>query len=59
MGRLSCRCSLARESWERHSTGTFSSFAMIFIMREMSLTTCWRLSFAQLFLLPDPCMSWR
>ena len=44
MGRLSSRFSLARESWERQMTGTFSSLAMIFIIREMSLTTCWRFS---------------
>ena len=44
MGRLSLRLSLARDSWDRQSTGTFSSLAMIFRDREMSLTACWRLS---------------
>ena len=44
MGRLSLRLSLARESWLRQSTGTFSSLAMIFRAREMSDTTCWRCS---------------
>ena len=40
MGRLSLRLSLARESWLRQRTGTFSSLAMIFRAREMSETTC-------------------
>ena len=44
MGRLSSRFSLARLSWLRHSTGTSSSLAIIFSIREMSLTACWRLS---------------
>ena len=44
MGRLSSRFSLARDSWLRQITGTFSSFAMIFSIRDISLTTCWRLS---------------
>ena len=36
MGRLSSRFSLARDSWDRHSTGTCSSLAMIFSIRLMS-----------------------
>ena len=44
MGRLSSRFSLARESWLRQITGTSSSLAMIFSIREMSDTTCWRFS---------------
>ena len=44
MGRLSSRFSLARDSWLRQITGTFSSLAMIFSIREMSDTTCWRFS---------------
>ena len=43
-GRLSSRFSLARDSWLRQITGTFSSLAMIFSIREMSDTTCWRFS---------------
>ena len=42
MGRLSSRFSLARDSWDRHSTGTCSSLAMIFSIRLMSDTACWR-----------------
>ena len=44
MGRLSSRFSLARLSWLRQTTGTFSSLAMIFSIRDISDTTCWRLS---------------
>ena len=44
MGRLSSRFSLARDSWDRHSTGTCSSLAMIFSIRLMSDTACWRFS---------------
>ena len=44
MGRLSSRFSLARLSWLRQITGTFNSFAMIFSIRDMSETTCWRFS---------------
>ena len=39
MGRLLVRLSGPRESWDRQSTGTFSSFAMIFKEREISPTT--------------------
>ena len=58
MGRLSVRDSLARESWLRHSTGTFSSLAISFREREMSDTTCWRLSLLRV-LPPEDCISWR
>ena len=58
MGRLSLRLSLARESWLRQSTGTLSSLAMIFRAREMSLTTCWRLSPERVGP-PAEVMSWR
>ena len=44
MGRLSSRFSLARDSWDRHSTGTCSSLAMIFSIRLISDTACWRFS---------------
>ena len=44
MGRLSSRFSLARDSWDRHSTGTCSSLAMIFSIRDISLTICCRFS---------------
>ena len=44
IGRLSSRFSLARLSWLRHSTGTCSSLAMIFSIRLMSDTACWRFS---------------
>ena len=58
-GRLSGRFSLARESWLRQSTGTLSSLAMIFRAREISLTTCWRLSPEYWFLPPAEVISWR
>ena len=44
IGRLSVRLSLARESWLMHTTGTFSSLAMILSAREISLTTVTRFS---------------
>ena len=44
MGRLSVRDSFARDSWLRQMTGTFSSLAMIFSAREISLTTVTRFS---------------
>ena len=59
MGRLLVRLSLARESWDRHRTGTWSSLAMIFRERLMSATTCWRFSPAYFVPLPEACMSWR
>ena len=59
MGRLSCRDSLARDSWLRHSTGTFSSLAMIFSDREMSETICCRFSPRLPDLPPADCISWR
>ena len=40
MGRLSSRFSLARDNWLRQITGTFSSLAMTFSIRDISLTTC-------------------
>ena len=58
MGRLSVRDSLARDSWLKHRTGTFSSLAMIFREREMSETICWRLSPWRV-LPPADCISWR
>ena len=59
MGLLFCLCSFARESWLRQSTGTPSSFAIIFIIRLMSDTAWVRLSLAQLLPLPADCMSCR
>ena len=56
MGRLSCRLSLARDSWLRHSTGTFRSLAIIFRLREMSDTICCRLSPPRV-LPPADCIS--
>ena len=44
IGRLSVLDSLARESWLRQMTGTFSSLAMILSAREISLTIVTRLS---------------
>ena len=59
MGRLSCLDSLARLSWLRQITGTFSSLAMIFIIRLISLTAWVRLSLDQLWPLPADCISCR
>ena len=60
MGRRwpEARLSLARESWDRQITGTLSSFAISFRERDMSDTTCWRLSLA-LGVPPAEVMSWR
>ena len=58
MGRLSERLSGPRESWDRHTTGTLSSLAMIFRAREMSETICWRLSPLRVGP-PAEVMSWR
>ena len=55
-----CRKQLSgpRESWERQTTGTLSSLAMIFRAREMSETICWRLS-PERVEPPAEVISWR
>ena len=58
MGRLSSRFSLARLSWLRQITGTFSSLAITLSIREMSLTACCRFSPAYPFP-PAEVISWR
>jgi hypothetical protein len=54
IGFLSERASVCRESWEIAITGTSSSLASSLSDREISLTSCWRLSTRLL-----GCMSWR
>ena len=54
IGLLSDRASGWRDSWEMAMTGTSSSLASSFSDREISLTSCWRLSNRLL-----GCISWR
>ena len=60
MGRrwVAPRLSLARDSWDRQITGTFSSFAISFRERDISDTICWRLSLARAGP-PAEVISWR
>ena len=55
MGMCGWRISGARESCAAATIGTSRSRARIFNPREISLTSCTRLSFR----LPPPCMSCR
>ena len=53
MGRLSCRLSTLRLSWDKAMSGTFSSRARALREREISEISCCRLSALR------PCMSCR
>ena len=53
IGRLSCRLSTLRLSWDKAMSGTFSSRAKALRDREISEISCWRLSALR------PCMSCR
>ena len=53
IGRLSCRLSTLRLSWDKAMSGTFSSRARALRDREISEISCWRLSALR------PCMSCR